>query len=83
SGVLFKDAVGKVVAMAAPDRRGEALAGLFLFSYLGLIVPVLGMGLAMLQLPATTVITWFAAIIIVLLAAIAALGARRRTTAQS
>ncbi|MFK3978807.1 MFS transporter [Micromonospora sp. NPDC050397] len=45
-GLLFKGAVTTVVSIAVPAKRGEALAGLFLAAYCGLIVPVLGMGIA-------------------------------------
>ena len=46
AGVLFKGTVGTVARTAAPGARGEALAGLFLAGYLGLAVPVLGLGIA-------------------------------------
>ncbi len=46
AGVRFKAAVGAVTAMAAPARRGEALAGLFFIAYLGMSVPSLSIGLA-------------------------------------
>ncbi|GLY14544.1 putative multi-drug efflux transporter [Kineosporia sp. NBRC 101677] len=76
AGVLFKAAIGTVVAMAAPARRGEALAGLFLIGYLGLIGPVLGMGLGVRNWPTATVLTWFAAILVLLLAGVAVLDRR-------
>jgi MFS family permease len=77
AGVLFKAAVGSVVAEAAPARRGEALAGLFLIAYLGLTVPVVAVGVATLSFTTVAVMTWFAAALLVLLAAVAALAARR------
>jgi MFS family permease len=46
AGVLFKGTVGTVARTAAPGARGEALAGLFLTGYVGLAVPVLGLGIA-------------------------------------
>jgi MFS family permease len=46
AGVLFKGTVGTVAHAAAPSARGEALAGLFLAGYIGLAIPVLGLGLA-------------------------------------
>ncbi|MFF0225840.1 MFS transporter [Streptomyces sp. NPDC004629] len=79
AGVLFKAAVGTVTAMSAPAERGEALAGLFLIAYLGLTLPVIGIGVATLSFAATTVMTWFAAILLVLLTAVAVLARRRRT----
>ncbi|MFD7710329.1 hypothetical protein ACFV6E_03460 [Streptomyces sp. NPDC059785] len=77
AGVLFKAAVGTVSAMSAPARRGEALAGLFLIAYLGLTLPVVGVGLATLSLAATTVMTWFAGLLLVLLTGVAVLARRR------
>jgi len=77
AGVLFKAAVGTVVAMAAPAKRGEALAGLFFISYLGLIVPALGLGIATLTVSATAAMTWFTGALLVLLTGVAALGRRR------
>ncbi|MGQ4384837.1 MFS transporter [Streptomyces sp. SAS_270] len=77
AGVLFKAAVGTVVAMAAPAKRGEALAGLFFLSYLGLIIPALGLGLATLTVTATTAMTWFTGMLLILLAGVAVLARRR------
>jgi MFS family permease len=44
-GSLFKGAVMTVVAVADVDHRAEALAGLFLAGYVGLAVPVIGLGI--------------------------------------
>jgi hypothetical protein len=54
--------------MAAPARRGEALAGLFLIAYLGLIVPAIGLGIATRYTSANTAMTWFTAALLVVLA---------------
>jgi MFS family permease len=75
AGVLFKSAVGAVAAAAPAGERGEALAGLFLIAYLGLVVPVLGLGVATLWVPATTATLWFTA---ALLAALGTIAVRRR-----
>lgn len=80
AGVLFKAALGAVAAMASAAKRGEALAGLFLISYLGLTLPALGIGIAARSIDATTVMTWFTAAVLVLLAGAAALFRRRTTT---
>ena len=82
AGVLFKAAVGTVVAMAAPAKRSEALAGLFLISYLGLSIPALGIGIATRTIDATTAMTWLGGILLVLLAGVAVL-ARGRSAARS
>jgi hypothetical protein len=78
AGVLFKSAIGAVVGMAAPAVRGEALAGLFLIAYCGMIIPVVGMGIATEYVAATTAMAWFTGLLVALLAAIAALHASTR-----
>jgi MFS family permease len=72
AGVLFKSAVGHVAGTAAPARRGEALAGLFLASYLGLALLPVGLGVASRSMSVTTATTWFTAVVLALLAAVAA-----------
>ncbi|GAB6900682.1 MFS transporter [Kineosporia succinea] len=76
AGVIFKAAIGRVVAMAAPARRGEALAGLFLIGYLGLIVPALGIGVAVRSFDTATVLTGFAGVLLALLAGVGVLNRR-------
>jgi MFS family permease len=44
AGLLFKGGVVTVSGLAAPDRRAEVLAGFFLAGYVGISVPVLGLG---------------------------------------
>ncbi|MDN3028533.1 MFS transporter [Streptomyces sp. S.PB5] len=77
AGALFKAAVGTVAALAVPDKRSEALAGLFLISYLGLTLPAVGIGVATLSLSAVTVMTWFAGLLLILLAGVEVLALRR------
>jgi MFS family permease len=79
AGVQFKAAIGAVASMAAPRKRGEALAGLFFIAYLGMSVPALSIGLATRFLDATTVMTWFAGILLILLAGIAVPAAPKRS----
>jgi MFS family permease len=47
AGALFKGALGTVVAIASEDGRAEALAGLFLGGYIGLAVPIIGVGVTL------------------------------------
>ena len=85
SGLLFKAAVGTVAASAAPAVRGEALAGLFLIGYLGLVGPVLGLGVATRYVTATTAMFWFTALLLILLILVALLsrkGVTRRAISQ-
>ena len=44
AGALFKGVVTSIAEIAAPDSRAEALAGMFLAGYIGLSLPVLGLG---------------------------------------
>ncbi|WP_329138812.1 MFS transporter [Streptomyces sp. NBC_01476] len=82
AGVLFKSAVGTVVRAAAPAQRGSALAGLFLISYLGLIVPAIGLGIATRSVPATTAMLWFTGALLVVMTAAALLARTARRTAS-
>ncbi|BCY13484.1 putative multi-drug efflux transporter [Actinoplanes sp. L3-i22] len=77
AGTLFKTAVGTVAVLAAPSRRGEALAGLFLIAYLGLTVPVIGLGLATQAFTPLAAMTGFVALMLALLGTVAAMTARR------
>jgi MFS family permease len=70
-GVLFKGSLGTVVGLARPEARGEALAGLFLAAYAGLVVPVLGIGLATLEFPLRSALLGFALGVLVVIAAVA------------
>ncbi len=78
AGVQFKTSVGAVAAMAAPEKRGEALASLFFIAYVGMSVASLSIGLATRSLAPATVMAWFAGILLVLLAGVAALSRRAR-----
>ncbi|MFI9605151.1 MFS transporter [Streptomyces sp. NPDC052043] len=81
AGVLFKSAVGQVADAAAPARRGEALAGLFLASYLGVALLPVGLGAASRSMSLSDATTWFAAVVLALLTAVAVRGRRREPTA--
>jgi hypothetical protein len=74
-GALFKGAVSTAVAVAEPGRRGETLAGLFLAAYLGLAVPILGLGVATEYVSTRVALLGFVG---VLLAIVAAVGLRPR-----
>jgi MFS family permease len=45
SGLLFKGGIVTVSGLAAPERRAEVLAGFFLAGYVGISLPVLGLGI--------------------------------------
>ena len=82
AGVLFKSGIGTIAAIAAPEARSGALAGLFLIAYLGMTVPVVGMGVAGEYLAPTTAMAWFAGLLLLLLAAISVLAVRERVRAR-
>jgi MFS family permease len=54
AGLMFKGAIAMVSEVSSPEHRAEALAGLFLASYLGLAGPVIGLG-ALTQIASTRV----------------------------
>lgn len=72
SGLLVKASLSTVVELASPESRAEALAGFFLAAYIGLSVPVLGLGIVAGLVPARTALLGFAALAFVGTVAIAA-----------
>jgi hypothetical protein len=76
AGAAFKGTISTVISIAPPQARGEALAGLFLAAYIGLAVPVLGLGLATQLLSTQTAVLGFA---VVLLAVLAVVSRKLRT----
>jgi MFS family permease len=77
AGMLFKSALATYVGAAEPARRGEAASSLFLFAYLGLIVPVLGIGVSTLYVSAQTAMLFFTGALLVILAVISTLALRQ------
>jgi hypothetical protein len=76
AAVLFKSAVSAVAGMAQPAMRGEAMAGLYIVSFLGMAVPAVGLGLATRYTTAIAATTVFTGVLIVLLAVVGVLGRR-------
>ena len=67
-GMVFKGSL-VVAASTAPDgARAEVLSGFFLGAYIGLSIPVIGLGLATTQWAAKDVMPVFAAIAMVAIA---------------
>jgi hypothetical protein len=60
-----------VLDIAPAQARGEVLSGLFLAAYLGLAVPVLGLGLATQAFSARTALLGFSAVLAVIIALVA------------
>ena len=64
AGITFKGSMTTVLATAAAHRRGETAAALFLIAYLGLSLPVLGLGLATQVLPVTIALYAFSVVLL-------------------
>jgi MFS family permease len=47
SGAIFKGAVGTVMSISPPGQIAESLTGVFLSSFLGISLPVVGVGIAL------------------------------------
>lgn len=62
-GLLFRAAIAVAAAIAAPDRRGEVLAAVFLIAYIGLALPVLIMGVALILWPLVPVLVVFVTVV--------------------
>ena len=65
-GLLFRSAVGVAASLAEPERRGEVLAAVFLVAYVGLALPVLLVGVALIVWPLVPVLVVFVAVVGVL-----------------
>jgi MFS family permease len=77
-GMVFKGSLLVAASTAPPQSRAEVLAGFFLGAYIGLSVPVVGLGIATTYAPARDVMLVFSA-----LAAVAIAGAVRAVTQRS
>lgn len=72
AGLLLKGALGTAGQLAPAESRGEAIAGVFLGGYTGLVVPVLGIGLASAAgAPLAGAFVVFAVVVLMVLAATA------------
>ncbi len=76
-GLLFRAAVAVAASLAAPERRGEVLSAVFLVAYIGLAVPVLLVGAALVMWPLVPVLVGFVAVVALLTLA-AGIGMLRR-----
>jgi len=79
AGAAFKTSITTVLSIAPAGARGETLAGLFVAAYLGLTVPVVGLGIATQLVTTKAAVLGFAA---VLVAAVAAVSRRHGATAR-
>jgi Major Facilitator Superfamily len=80
-GLVFRGALVAAGATAAPESRAEVLAGYFLGAYVGLSVPVVGLGIATQYAPARDVMLVF--VVIVAVAILSAVRAVLTATADN
>jgi dipeptide/tripeptide permease len=64
AGALFKAALAIAGTLAEPAHRGEVLAGVFLIAYIGLTIPVVGIGVATVWVSLPVAFIGFAVVII-------------------
>jgi hypothetical protein len=77
AGLVFRAAMIIAGGSALPEARAEVLAGFFLGAYIGLSVPVIGLGVATLIWPARDVMLVFIALVLgALIAAVTTLTRR-------
>jgi MFS family permease len=62
AGMVFKGSLAVVASVAPPDARAEVMAGFFLGAYVGLSIPVVGLGVATTYAPARDVMLAFVAV---------------------
>jgi MFS family permease len=83
AGILFKGAIATVAGVALPEQRAEALAGMFLAGYVGLSLPVVGLGLLTQELPTRDSLLIFAVALSVAAILAAPLALARRSPAEA
>jgi MFS family permease len=71
AGTAFRGLVATVISITPTSARGEGLAGLFLGSYIGLAIPVVGFGVATLWLSAQVSVLGLAAVLAAVILAVA------------
>jgi MFS family permease len=67
-GMVFKGSLAVAASTAPPGSRAEVLAGFFLGAYIGLSVPILGLGIATQYIPARDGMLVFAALAVLAIA---------------
>lgn len=67
SGLAFRGAIAGARELADPEVRGEVIAGIFLAAYLGLVIPIVGLGVATHSISLETGLTGFSAVLLIIL----------------
>jgi len=81
AGMVFKGSLVSAASVAPEGSRAEVLAGFFLGAYIGLSIPVVGLGVATTYAPARDVLVVFVALAALAIAAsVRAVTGRRTTT---
>jgi MFS family permease len=83
AGATFRSAIATVIVISPPDTRGEALAGLFLVSYVGMALPVILLGLIMQTVPLVPSVAIFGAAMLALIVITAVTLIRTKGSAAS
>lgn len=78
TGLTVKGALGTAAELAPPERRAEAISGVFLAGYFGLSLPVIGLGVLTQELPPDQSLTVFATLVAIFVVAAGTLGRRAR-----
>lgn len=65
AGLTLKGGLGTAASLAPPEERAEALAAIFLAGYIGLAIPVIGLGILTQELAADVSLTLFAGVLMV------------------
>lgn len=83
AGLLFKGGIATVSQIASKANLAESLAGFFLAAYLGLTVPVLGLGILAQLIALRLALTIFAVLVVAgVIGAVAVAAPRRSASAQ-
>jgi MFS family permease len=70
AGAAFRGMVGTVIAITPPAVRGEGLAGLFIGAYVGVAVPVVGLGVATLWVSMQVAVLGFSIVLAAVILAV-------------
>jgi MFS family permease len=70
AGTAFRGLVATVISITPTSARGEGLAGLFLGSYVGLAIPVVGLGVATLWVSLQVAVLGLAIVLTVVILAV-------------
>ncbi|CCH79573.1 Major facilitator superfamily MFS_1 [Nostocoides japonicum T1-X7] len=82
AGLVFQAAIATAVRVAAPGKRAETMAGMFLAAYIGITVPVVAVGVALTVVrdPVPVLVTFS---LVVLLVVVVAVGRMLRALATT